>query len=388
MIFGEHVSEDAEFVLESCAYIKYYLTEYTRELSDEDKYAIMVWIDTMLAQVNSFWNWAQEYTFDTIPDYTPDKRDPEFEALKDISISREDYVAVFNMFFEVADVPQRSLIWNFAAFYDGDDFYWVPNWYGPKTLYEILKLAPHETSHYINLKETQEDWKEPWDMIKEEWLSMLTEALISGKDLHTMKYMTFSWPTVVLNRLLDWPSYLKFFKAYSKLLKVAGLHWVHDSEEIIINKALRKKRAASKTRTGWSNKDASYAQWLKEVLTYIRDGWELPNLFWGKISMKTVKSWERVPENFWNKYIHHILLAELVFFYHKNDYYDREKRRKSESSFHEEFVVYLKDKYWHLSDQFWLFSEAEKFSMSIRAKAMRILKIVEKSKKTSQEAEK
>jgi len=91
--------------------------------------------------------------------------------------------------------------------------------------------------------------------------------------------------------------------------------------------------------------------------------------------MDDVRSWDFIPENFWNNHIAHIILSELIFFYVQNRQAIKEKRW----DFHSNFVSYLREKYKYFSEFLQLFSETELFTQENRMKVTRILKIVEKS---------
>lgn len=374
-IFGVHASKNLGYVTDTYAYLSYLLENNTEALNEEQRWEIQKWLDVLEKQIEEL-SW-QDFSREDIPPYSPEPKNEDFEKLKEIEISREDYMQIFNYFFEVANVPQRSELWNYSSFYDSDEFYGVPqsSAYATKTLKELLLLWPHETGHYINLAVTESEWtwKKKWDMLKEEWLAKFTEKLISWVPLEKINYMTFSGPSVVLARLMNGKDFLWFQSAFLPLA-VAG--WETWSVWNIQQKTLRKKRGFSKIYPWGSNKDASYSLWLKQVLDYIRkDGGSVKNLFWGKISMDDVKTESYTPDDFGNRYIYHILLAEVIFFYLQN----RGKIKHAGWNFHEQFIVYLKEKYKDLAEEFPLFNEAERFAVQNKMKIGRILKIIDKS---------
>lgn len=379
LMFWEHISKNPDFLKETYWYLRYLYEKFWEKLSESEKRKIKQWLEKVSKQLINLT--GDDNVIDSISSYVPEQESKEFEELKNITISREDYTEIFDAFFEVSWVPQRSREWNFWSFFDGDDFYGIPDnaWYDTKTLYEILKLAPHETWHYINLKVTNDRWdiKRPGDMEKEEWLAKVTEKLVSWISLESMNSITFSAPSVTLARLMKGDDFSNFQDAYGSLLTHAG---IHSNKRDFIKEFLRKKRWFSKKLNWGSNKDASYSLWLFSVLEYIKNwNWGVENLFWGKISMEDVKSGKFIPEGFWNEHISHIILTELIFFYIR----DRKKIKEDDWDFHTEFVNYLKEKYKWLSDSFYLFNEAEKFVLWNRRKVMKILKIVEKAKNVS-----
>lgn len=374
-MFWEHISENPDFLSETYAYLVYHLDTFGSQLEESERLEIEKWAQSILEKLISLT--ANVDIWDSIPAFIPEEESSEFKSLKDVVISRDDYKEIFNAFFEVSWVPQRSKEWNYGSFYDGDEYYWIPknSSYETKTLEELLKLAPHEAGHYINLKVTQDRWdnKHPGDMVKEEWLAKLTEKLIAWVSIDKVNAITFSAPSVALARLMNGSDFSSFQSAYGSLLVHA---WIHSSKRDSTKEVLRKKRGFSKNFPWGSNKDAAYSLWLFSVLQYINAGtWSIENLFGWKISMSDVESWKFLPEGFWNGYISHILLAELIFFYIKQ----RENIKKNEGNFHGEFVSYLKEKYKDLSESFELFSEVERFTFNNKRKVVQILRIIDKS---------
>ena len=372
IIFWEHVVKNCIFLQQIYSYLGYLIENFSHEMSSEERTSLRWALGIMKRQICEISN---ESEADNIPKFVPEEPSQAFLKLKDIQISRSDYIFLFDTFFSISGVPQRSQLWNFWSFTDADDFYGVPqnDSYSIKSLYELLQLAPHETWHYVNLQVTLErqDTKHRGDMIKEEWLAKFTEKLIAWIPVENMNATTFAAPSVVCARLMSWADFKQFQNAYGTLLQKA---WVHSQKRDLTKEFLRKKRWFSRDFLGWSNKDASYSLGLFSVLEYIKWGGNIENLFWGKISMSDVSSWEFIPHEFGNKYIYHILLAELICFYisHRSDI------KASSNHFHASFVSYLRSKYKDLSGSFALFNEAEIFSVKNRMKVMRILKIIKK----------
>jgi len=269
IMFWEHISENSDFMKEIYSYLSYLYDNFWDWLSSDEKKEIILGLDVIWKQLITL-TWDAG-VLEGIDVFIPEQESEDFKRLKNIEISRDDYMQIFDAFFSVSWVTQRSKEWNFGSFYDGDDFYGIPSnkWYDTKTLEELLKLAPHEAWHYINLKVTQDrgEVKRPGDMEKEEWLAKITEKLISGVSLEWIQAITFSAPSVWLSRLLNWEQFLNFQNAYGTLLEKA---WVHSKKRDFIKEFLRKKRWFSKKLPWWSNKDASYSLWLFSVLQYIR----------------------------------------------------------------------------------------------------------------------
>lgn len=382
-VFWEHVSNNPKFLSETYAYLQYLFSEFWSDLETEHRDVILNALDAIGNQLIDL-SW-EESIWSTIPDFVPEQESEDFKKLKDIIISRADYMKIFDAFFEVSGVTQRSKITDHGTFFDGDEYYWVPesSSYDTKSLGEILKLWPHEAWHYINLKVTNDrgDIKRLWDMGKEEWWAILTEKLVSWVSFDSMSSITFSAPSVVIARLLPWDQYMKFQDAYGDLLVLSK---IHSSKRDVMKEFLRKKRGFSKKNPWWSNKDASYSLGLFSVLDYIKTGeWDFKNLFWGKISMQDVQSWEFTPKDFWNKYIVHIIFSELIFFYLRNKNQDFNHCEW----LHWAFVKYFKEKYKYFSEDFDLFNEAEKFCMKNKRKVVEVLRIVKRSQENSMKKE-
>ena len=291
----------------------------------------------------------------------------EFQELSKIKIKREDYKEMFDLFFELMEVPQRSEVWNFSSFYDWDKVYWIPNndKYKEKSLSELIDLFFHEATHYINAKVSKDKKlpKLPWDMIKEEWLAMIWSELIMWKKLEDIDYISKSFPDVIMSHLLDWEELKKFLKL--------------NRPELDINSTLnRRNRWYSKNEVWAFNKDVSYPMWMYEVLEYLKSWKPLENLYSWKVWFDKVESWEYLPENFWNKFLYPLIMSEFFIFYLKNK--SKNKNDWISNNFNLDFIKRLKDKYSDFEHYFDLFNEAEIFSHSQKKKLFKIINYIKK----------
>ncbi|MDC0506275.1 hypothetical protein OAN96_01630 [Candidatus Gracilibacteria bacterium] len=370
ILFGEHVGDDSDFLLDTYAYLTYLLDKHSETLKPSQISGFKQHLESILGQLDTLGVESYE-----VPTYVPEPKDEFLEKLKTVKIDRETYTGMFNNTFEIADISQRAEIGNYSFFYDGDDQFGIPKAkpegekdnYATKSVEELLRLFAHETTHYINYKETHSKGgkKRPLDIIKEEGLAMLVEKLISGVGLDDMNYMTFAGPNVAMGKILDGKQYNDFQTTYSQLLLAEGE--IGEAWNIKA-RGLRSARGFSKDHPGSTNKDSSYPLGFKLVLDHVKSGGSIASLFGGKISMDDVKSGNFDPADFGNEYVNHIISTELTLFYLKN------QGKHQGDNKHEAFVSYLKEKYSDLSDFFDVFTEAQKFTLSQAKKTMQIIK--------------
>lgn len=372
-LFWERVSENVNFLSKTYSFLLNKYNSTSHELSEQQASEITSNLDVLKNTILKLGGDVEH-----ISDYIHEPQPEWFEKFHDIRIDRDDYVKMKNALFEVSDVPQRCKVWNFWSFYDGDDFYGVPNIdsYETRTLGELLLLMPHETNHYINLKVTNDRWdiKRPWDMIKEEWAAKAVEKKIMWIENNDIQSMTLAWPSVVLAQLLDGESFLKFQDSYYDVLKLA---WSVKVKWDIQKLSLRKKRWFPLYGEWWPNKDAAYALWLWEMMDFFENWGSIENTFSWKTSVDDMKSWKFNPENFWNQHISHILFTELIIFSLQFEW------NIGSNNFHSEFVEYMQDKYKEFAADFGFIDESEKFSFMQRKKLLEVLDIIKKSKQKS-----
>lgn len=365
-LFWEKVSNNVIYLKDNYYFLykKFFVQNNEKPSNNEE----MEWFLRIIEnKIISLW-W--EINLDEINHNNPELSEyqKEFQELKKIKIPRSEYKKMFDLFFELAEVPQRSEIWNYSSFYDWDKVYWIPNneKYKEKTLSELINLFFHETTHYINAKISKDRKlpKLPWDMIKEEWLAMVWSELVMWKKLEDISYIIRSFPDVIMFQLLNWKDFKRFIT-------------INKPELDINSKFNRWKRWYSK-KYGWAfNKDASYPIWMYEVLEYLKSKKPLENLYSWKVWFDKVDSWEYIPEDFWNKFLYPLIMSEFIIFYLKN----REGNKVDwiKNNFNIDFIKRLKDKYSDFEHYFDLFNETEVFSFSQKKKLLKIIKIINNS---------
>lgn len=351
--------------------------------------------------------------------YESDKeyRDPLLQELAKIKIPREDYVKIFQMYNEIAWVPQSVKVGPFACFSDKDDVFWVPNSpaYATQTAEEIARIPGHETTHYVNFKENTKDnnrVKRPWDMIKEEGLASIFEKLVVGTPLDKINYIWVWFPPVVFSQILSGKEYTSFYEVYNTLLYKNG-----DIGKPAHTKTTvyRKKRWYFLDLEGGSMKDTSYGIGLKEVQQYMQERLPLKYLYGWKISIDDVRSQKFEAKDFWLDQLSPFIVANFILFALEErenlrnerlqsiaDYKNTMNSIKSKIShsskedfksflkediqnwdLHKNFVVYMKKKYSFLAPYFDNLQESTLFSRVNKYKLAQILGIFEKHRGVS-----
>jgi len=86
--------------------LKYLFETFGESLSDTEKQSIEIGIKTLLEKMQ-YLSGDQDIA-SKIEEYVPEQESEDFKKLKGIKISKEDYIFLFNTFFILSDVPQRS----------------------------------------------------------------------------------------------------------------------------------------------------------------------------------------------------------------------------------------------------------------------------------------
>ncbi len=317
-LFGGNVRDNSWEVSQSVFELEKYLDKNKENLSKEEEKKFLSYIQQAKKLVNTNEKVSTPKKFQEIEWWIMDKK-----------ISREDYIKIFQLVFDIYNIQRPIVIDSRSSIYDGDDALYIPNddSYKYLKLKKILTLIAHEIeTHYIiqdNSKYSMGESKWGGNLVREEGLAKIAEWILVGKKLEDFN-ITISLAEILLGEILKADDFDEFIKLYRK---AKG-----NSEERAYTKYIarlnRRKRLYPMNYKGVQHKDTSYARWQVEVRKFIESGGDIKSLYYGKVwfqDLDTLKENMSVnPEDL--KYP--ILIWEIILYYIDNGGLDKDKFRE------------------------------------------------------------
>lgn len=254
----------------------------------------------------------------------------------DNEISREKYIKVF-------DIILNDLLWldfeirveERSSIYDGPGYLSFPNndEYNSLSIKRIIELIWHEIeSHSTNLRTNESilgSFRWAGNLEKEEWLAMVTEKLLNGEKLHEL-WIPVHFPKVLMSELLNGEDLQRFLCLQNKIQPDKWSEW----------RFLRLKRNYPTQYQWWQHKDVSYGRWVLKVVDYIKNWWDIKDLYLWKVSIDDIpkiKEFISLQEDIWEKSNIHLplFISEFILFSTDTDNHINQ----------ENFIYYLKNKY-------------------------------------------
>jgi len=353
--FGERMSENEEDIIMVFDYLnKIFSWYWDKEFNYDEKNVFTGYIGLLQEMIPEH-KFIPAEKFET----------PMDNKLLSKRISRDNYVKIFDLIFEILWMKIRCVIDDVDSFYDWWDAYHIPNSKEVEyiTLKKFLLLIVHEFTHYITNNKNKErywNYRSEWSMEKDEWVAETFESLFIWETIDNMNICWIWWPRVLLWELLTARDYREFMILYRRLLSHEWLkkwtlkwillranRWFPISYDYIV-----------------TTKDASYPRWKRSVKKYIQSKWEMKGLLEWKTGIEYIKNWNIDLTDIWNEVILHILIAEIIY-----------KHLAWEKIFNETFKDSLKLKYWDLCGEFDL---TDRFTRRISHNISVILKIAKR----------
>lgn len=257
-------------------------------------------------------------------------------------ISREKYVNIFRDVFDLLWLDFEVIVEERSSVYDWEKHLWIPSSkaYKKLSIWRVIELISHEIeSHSSNLRNNQKilwSFRWAWNLIKEEWLALLNERLLSWYKLDEIN-ISLHTCRVFMCEILYWKQFYRFMELYWKM------EWDNNIEA----KFFRFKRNYDLLERWWQRKDSSYWRWLLEVRDYILNKWDIRDLFLGKVAIKDIPKIKRLMElkNIsYNDLYLPIFIWELILYIFETEDNNKNSRNKIEFS-EQNFILRLKQKY-------------------------------------------
>jgi hypothetical protein len=181
-----------------------------------------------------------------------------------------------------------------SSIYDWPWFLAFPTWsnYNHMTLKQVIELIWHEVEvHSYNYRMNQFIlWNFRWagNLEKEEWFAMTVEEFLKWRKLWEI---TVTWHFVIVfaSEIFIPEEFSEFMKMYSKLT------W----KPYTVQNLLRQKRNYPLLYKWGQHKDVTYGRWTRKVISFLKSGWDMRELYLWKISLDDIPKIKKLLKYEW-----------------------------------------------------------------------------------------
>lgn len=295
----------------------------------------------------------------------------DLEKFKNIMISREEYVKIFQLVIDMMGLHQKVVVSDqFSSIFDGAHELGIPgnDSYKNLSLSRVLELIAHEIrGHYVNQKNGEKfacGIRSAGDIEKEEGLAMAMEGLLRGYTLPEIMRQK-RWLSEA--RILAGEVFAGNARDFSDVISLTKKNSTgeSDTDESLL------RRASRNLPFGYSQKkDLSYGAWLQNVIDYLEKSGDLKKLFSGKFGLEDIVSGNAdFSKN--SEMILPFFVEDIIIFYMTEEH---------NQLVHSHFVEFLRQKYAHvLKDDD--FEAIEKLTHSSLKKVCAILNSIKNTQK-------
>lgn len=222
-------------------------------------------------------------------------------------ISREAYVKIFETMFAMYGIEKPVLVDERSSIYDWADALCIPqsDQYATLPLNRVLNLIAHEIeTHYViekNNAQTLWDFRGWGNLQREEWLAKTSERILQGGNLDDIG----SWPSIpslLFGEILDGDTYARFTELRGKLIGSKNSHGMY----------LRAKRNYPLHYRGVQHKDTSYNRGEHKVAAFLKNGWEVKDLYVGKVNFDDITQAKSIIASENPKLTYPLLIGEIL----------------------------------------------------------------------------
>ena len=227
--------------------------------------------------------------------YCKDKFWPEIQEKLSQKITRKKYTQIFS-------TVLNDLLWldfkivheERSSIYDGPWFLAFPSSsaYDHLTLRRIIELIGHEIEvHCVNYRMNQHligNFRWAWNLEKEEGFAMTVEEFLAWRKLNDIT-VTQHFVKVLASEIFDLDELEEFMKLYTKLI------WKKYWFEAI----LRQKRNYPLDQKWGQHKDVTYGRGIQKVLEFLKNWWDMRELYLWKISLEDIPKAKKLLKYAW-----------------------------------------------------------------------------------------
>ncbi len=283
------------------------------------------------------------------------------DDMLDKLISREDYIKIFQLVFEIYGINKPIIVDERSSIYDWENALYIPDSkakaYDNLKLKRVLQLIQHEIeTHYIIEKNNNNVlWKFRWakNLEREEWLATVSEWLFSWKKLDDFNFEWSSLVDLIMWEILDGNDFKDFIWLYYKLRWLKNVQWMF----------LRRKRNYPIRHRWVQHKDVSYTRWTHKVINFLKNWWDVKDLYVWKVSFEDLGLVKKMAKSMNFDMEYPLLIWEIILFSLKNKKIN-----------YEIFLKYIKEKYPFIDPN----DLNKKLTISTKRKIIEILNTVNK----------
>jgi len=254
-----------------------------------------------------------------IPEYKYIKKE-KTEKINDsflgIELSQEEYLKIFNLFFELYWSKIRAIasdVWNI---YDWEKFLEFPKnniKFKKLSLRRIFKLLLHEIEeHTISLENNRINiWNFRWagNLNKSEWLAKLMESLFEWIPLDETEIIQ-SFPKILIWEMYNWDKFKRFLELNEKAL------W--DDNTTVEKRFLRANRNLPFDYPCSQTKDTTYTRWIFEAIKRIKLWTKVSDMVLAKVNFDDIEKIKKLPRTSRVEQIKPLVIPELLYYLIKN----------------------------------------------------------------------
>ncbi len=258
------------------------------------------------------------------------------DSIKKVNISRDDTIWIFNDILQFLGLSQRARVGingEVQSIYDSPTELVIPDTKEFESLWagRVLNLIIHEIlCHYINQKNHEENnWKLRFNLNvpKEEGLAILWEKWHAGKWFEWKDLISAPFARILAGEILVPEEFRDFVDLFSQISERKG------SVDVLINRHKRNQE----TEVKWvQHKDVAYIRWLIANLSYLKEWWDIENLFVWKVWLDAIKNWEYSFDN--ENMLFPFLITDVFLFFLLT-------QKEGLKFTHRDFIRYLESKY-------------------------------------------
>ena len=290
--FGWNISKNPDEVILAYNYILKAFKEGKDLLTEEEQREFK---NTYISAIKNIIDPEHEHF--RVKYYSKEKFWPEIQKKLAQKITRKKYSQIFS-------TVLNDLLWldfkiiheERSSIYDGPWFLSIPtsSHYDHLTLKRVIELIGHEIEvHCVNFRMNEHligNFRWAWNLEKEEGFAMTVEEFLKWKKLDDIT-VTRHFVIVLATEIFDIHTLEWFMKIYSNLT------WKKYTFDMI----LRQKRNYPFELKWWQHKDVTYGRGIQKVLEFLKQGWDMRELYLWKISLDDIPKAKKLLKYSWRE---------------------------------------------------------------------------------------
>lgn len=311
-LFWWKIKDNKEEVVECYNYLMKYYNQNKSSLDHEDIFAY----EQMLDDIKKRYGITNANIKNIGSIYTEEEQ-RELDKILNKEITRDKYRDIFEIVFEIYWLTKKVIFDERSSIYDWENWLYIPtdSSYDTLTTKRVLELIQHEIeSHYLNLENNRKilwNFRWAWNLEKEEWLAMVSEAILKWQRLEDIE-IVHTFPKILIWELYEWNALRRFLDIDNKISPDKWYNWRY----------LRLKRNYPLDYPWVQHKDSTYTRWIKKIIEYIKSWNDINDLYLWKVSFSNIWDIKSIIEESnleWQSIKNPLLIGEVILFMLKKD---------------------------------------------------------------------